>query len=108
MTDEGRKAGWYETKAGGSRYYDGKTWTTAIEKPDSPYGFVFLGLLVSAFGFAVFLGGNSADGGEILVFAGAVIAAIGTTMISVGTIAAGVRFGMRHHEYERQLRGIIE
>lgn len=69
-------------------------------RPESPYGWILAGLLVALFGLGLALLVDD----PILGFGGVTLVVVGGTLVLVHTIAAGVRQGMRHVEWDRRAR----
>lgn len=69
--------------------------------PDSPYWLIVVGVLIGGLTFGGGFG-LAAEGVPAAVVLGfAAISFCGLIMIIVGSVAAGVRLGMRHHRYEQ-------
>src|SRR5688572_15970477 len=105
---EKAKPGWYKhpTMADTKRYWDGQAWTDDIAPasvakdaptsartppaPDSPYGYVLLGVITAALGGALIaLGLSDEDGSWVFLLIGYVMAGIGWVATMVGVIGAG-------------------
>lgn len=96
------KAGWYDGK-----YWDGQAWIPGAVKqqsgPDSPWGWVCGGVVLTIAGFFVVYVG--VDGDVPLVAAlGYLLATFGGFMSLIGIIALGVILGGHRLDYERRAR----
>jgi hypothetical protein len=120
MTESKAKAaaGWYDHPSlpDKKRYWNGMAWTDDIAPrstsknapralaknppPESPYGYILLGFIISVIGGGC-IGVGIAEGEDLILLTGYLVAGIGWVMTMVGIIGAGVRMGMRHIVYER-------
>lgn len=73
---------------------------TRTAAPSSPYWLIVVGVLIGGltFGSGFGLAAERVPAGVVLGFA--LLSFCGLIMITVGSVAAGVRLGMRHHRYE--------
>ncbi|VXB34273.1 hypothetical protein [Nocardioides sp. AX2bis] len=81
---------------------------TMPDMPASPYVVIITGYLI------VLIAGIGAgllaeiEAGSVAVFIAIAVAVAGSIAVSVGTIGAGVRFGMRHSRWETERERRIE
>lgn len=73
---------------------------TGAAAPDSPYWLIVVGVLIGGLTFGSGFGLAAADVPAAVVLGFAAISFCGLIMVIVGSVAAGVRLGMRHHRYE--------
>lgn len=103
------------------RYWDGKSWTNDIsragseraikaaepapfDEPDSPVGVIVGGFVVGLVGGVLVVAGSGEEGSELLALLGAALLGVGSIISMIGVIAAGVRLGIRHGDWERAQR----
>jgi hypothetical protein len=71
--------------------------------PESPVALIVTGLLVSGVLGGLLLFAGAAGGAGAVVLLGYLVVVVGTVLTSVGTIAAGVRLGMRWARFDQSV-----